>query len=242
MKHQNPAMNVTLVDAKKIRDFLNRIGFAVQAIMGNPNPTGEGSAIRCPEANLPDDGEPMNLDFKFLSVLSYYPVAQIRDILTGSPGLSDIKILHKTLWPTSNLDQLAGKFLVVPEVQGGIDAVIHMIADEIQGVAKAPSDVERLGDFIMEHIPGEPSKNEGAVDTAIRILRGTLQGNRVNAGPQSPPDVELEELHHTVGPKAPPDPTDAEVTELRPPRFTKTSGTLPDPSTSPPSIHHEVVD
>ncbi len=194
MKHQNPAKNVTLVDAKKIRDFLNRIGFAVQAIMGNPNPTGEGSAIRCPEANLPDDGEPMNLDFKFLSVLSYYPVAQIRDILTGSPGLSDIKILHKTLWPTSNLDQLAGKFLVVPEVQGGIDAVIHMIADEIQGVAKAPSDVERLGDFIMEHIPGGGGMGEAIGNWFHKcigggILREPRDQSRGNLAGWPSPDI-----------------------------------------------------
>jgi hypothetical protein len=127
-------MNVTLVDAKKIREFLNRIGFAVQAIMGNPNPTGEGAAIRCPEVNLPGDGEPMNLDFKFLAVLNYYPVAQIRAILGETPGLENIKILHKTLWPTANLDELAGKFLVVPEVQKGINEVIHTIAGEIGGV------------------------------------------------------------------------------------------------------------
>ncbi len=39
------------------------------------------------------------------------------------------------------------------------------------------SQVARLGDFIMENITGEPSRNEGAIDTAIRLL-GTLSHQR----------------------------------------------------------------
>lgn len=31
--------------------------------------------------------------------------------------------------------------------------------------------IEKLADFIMNEIPGEPSQSEGAVDTAIRLLR-----------------------------------------------------------------------
>ena len=31
--------------------------------------------------------------------------------------------------------------------------------------------VQRLANFIMENIPGEPSQDEGAVDCAIRLLR-----------------------------------------------------------------------
>lgn len=36
-----------------------------------------------------------------------------------------------------------------------------------------PSQVEilRLEDFIMDEVPGEPSKAEGAVDVAIRVIR-----------------------------------------------------------------------
>jgi hypothetical protein len=33
------------------------------------------------------------------------------------------------------------------------------------------SQVARLAAFIVEEIPGEPSRSEGAVDTAIRIMR-----------------------------------------------------------------------
>ncbi|WP_419817018.1 hypothetical protein [Glaciibacter flavus] len=32
------------------------------------------------------------------------------------------------------------------------------------------SQVERLAQFIMDKVPGEPSQNEGAIDTAIRLL------------------------------------------------------------------------
>jgi hypothetical protein len=33
------------------------------------------------------------------------------------------------------------------------------------------SQVDRLAKFIMDQIPGEPSQSEGAIDTAIRLLR-----------------------------------------------------------------------
>ncbi len=33
------------------------------------------------------------------------------------------------------------------------------------------SQLDRLAAFIIEHVPGEPSEDEGAVDTAIRLLR-----------------------------------------------------------------------
>ena len=31
--------------------------------------------------------------------------------------------------------------------------------------------VDRLAKFIISHVLGEPSRNEGAIDTAIRILK-----------------------------------------------------------------------
>lgn len=33
------------------------------------------------------------------------------------------------------------------------------------------SQIDRLASFIMADVPGEPSQSEGAVDTAIRIMR-----------------------------------------------------------------------
>ena len=35
----------------------------------------------------------------------------------------------------------------------------------------AEQQVEKLANFIMQEIPGEPSQSEGAVDTAIRLLK-----------------------------------------------------------------------
>ncbi len=34
----------------------------------------------------------------------------------------------------------------------------------------AEEQVHRLARFIMDNVPGEPSRSEGAVDTAIRLL------------------------------------------------------------------------
>lgn len=36
----------------------------------------------------------------------------------------------------------------------------------------ATKQIEKLAQFIMDEVPGEPSQSEGAVDTAIRLLRG----------------------------------------------------------------------
>ena len=35
----------------------------------------------------------------------------------------------------------------------------------------AEQQIDRLARFIMEEVPGEPSQSQGAVDTAIRIIR-----------------------------------------------------------------------
>lgn len=37
------------------------------------------------------------------------------------------------------------------------------------------SQIDRLARFIMAEVPGEPSESEGAVDTAIRVIRKTLK-------------------------------------------------------------------
>lgn len=38
------------------------------------------------------------------------------------------------------------------------------------------SQVDRLANYIMNNIPGEPSQNQGAIDTAIRLLRNQYGG------------------------------------------------------------------
>jgi hypothetical protein len=35
----------------------------------------------------------------------------------------------------------------------------------------AENQIKRLGAFIMDEVPNEPSRTEGAVDVAIRIIR-----------------------------------------------------------------------
>jgi len=44
----------------------------------------------------------------------------------------------------------------------------------VESVESAEQQIKRLARFIME-IPGEPSQSEGAVDTAIRLLRQYLR-------------------------------------------------------------------
>ena len=44
--------------------------------------------------------------------------------------------------------------------------------------------INRLANFIMAKIDGEPSRNEGAVDTAIRIMHGFIPGADVVVTPK----------------------------------------------------------
>ena len=45
---------------------------------------------------------------------------------------------------------------------------------EIVQAETAEQQINRLALFIMEEVPGEPSRSEGAVDVAIRLIRATL--------------------------------------------------------------------
>lgn len=40
------------------------------------------------------------------------------------------------------------------------------------------SQVNRLAEFIMAEVPGEPSQSEGAIDTAIRIITSLRDTNK----------------------------------------------------------------
>lgn len=43
--------------------------------------------------------------------------------------------------------------------------------------------IDRLGQFILDHVPGEPSGDEGAVDVAIRLLRNVYQAQSAKRDP-----------------------------------------------------------
>lgn len=54
------------------------------------------------------------------------------------------------------------------------------------------SQVNRLATFIMENIPGEPSQNQGAIDTAIRLLAAARAVPATS--PSGPPHVAVAQL------------------------------------------------
>lgn len=69
------------------------------------------------------------------------------------------------------------------------DRVFAALSHPVQGWQDEESlsrQIERLGDFIMREVPGEPSQSEGAVDTAIRWMRSALsQGwQTMNSAPK----------------------------------------------------------
>ncbi len=42
-------------------------------------------------------------------------------------------------------------------------------------MTRAKQQIEKLANFIMSEIPGEPSQSEGAIDCAIRIMREGME-------------------------------------------------------------------
>ena len=60
--------------------------------------------------------------------------------------------------------------------QDDATTLIGEIRSYLAGVQPEPPEdqIDRLARFIMDEIPGEPSQSEGAVDTAIRLLRAGL--------------------------------------------------------------------
>jgi hypothetical protein len=50
----------------------------------------------------------------------------------------------------------------------------HDEGDRHEG-ENAQAQIDRLASFIMHEVPGEPSQSQGAVDTAIRIIRDSVR-------------------------------------------------------------------
>lgn len=55
-----------------------------------------------------------------------------------------------------------------------IDELQSRTARLIEDLKSAEAEIEKLSKFILDEIPFEPSISEGAVDTAIRLLRGSI--------------------------------------------------------------------
>ncbi len=65
----------------------------------------------------------------------------------------------------------------VHDVCDGFDITEEVVRELILMRAHAKhldSEIRRLADFICAEVPGEPSQNQGAVDTAIRWMRARL--------------------------------------------------------------------
>ena len=92
--------------------------------------------------------------------------------------------------PASDYDGLLGKWLGelldVFQKQGHSGMSAEMVSSMFRNLVASggesldprvdvlESQIGRLADFILAEVPGEPSQSEGAVDTAIRIIRGFL--------------------------------------------------------------------
>ena len=56
-----------------------------------------------------------------------------------------------------------------------LSVALRTIIEGLDDYQRLSKQVDRLASFIVEKFPGEPSRSEGAVDTAIRIMSGGLR-------------------------------------------------------------------
>ncbi len=111
----------------------------------------------------------------------------------GPIGLSRAEVereLFKGRWNNGGYDAAFGRYIremgnphksdcsLWPEAMRLTDAFKWRQIDkerEEKGVSQkresAEEQIDRLANFIMAEVPGEPSQSQGAVDTAIRIIR-----------------------------------------------------------------------
>jgi chromosome segregation ATPase len=72
---------------------------------------------------------------------------------------------------TNNIDDLLARSMKMREAIGKrVNEIVEQGEKVEDEVASLREQVQRLADFIMMQVPGEPSKSQGAVDTAIRVI------------------------------------------------------------------------
>jgi hypothetical protein len=57
-------------------------------------------------------------------------------------------------------------------LNGEVDEEMNKLMDSHQKLA---NEIDKLAEFILTEVEGEPSENEGAVDTAIRLLKECIK-------------------------------------------------------------------
>lgn len=71
--------------------------------------------------------------------------------------------------------------MVTPTPDAKLGAVFGYVEPE-SAPSAAEDQIDELAAFIIAEIPGEPSQNEGAVATAIRLLRATVAASAAKTG------------------------------------------------------------
>lgn len=137
MKHENPVYNISLLEARTIRDFLNKVGFIIREIVCNPNTHGAAGVTMVPEQNIPDDGQAYNLMFLFEGTAprDFHQVTTVRDLVV-SPSIDSLRVLHRAVWPSGMQADLDARLLRNAKICAGVNAVIQTLA----GISEAPAE------------------------------------------------------------------------------------------------------
>jgi len=61
------------------------------------------------------------------------------------------------------------------EMKEALVQLSELVAGLTESYIRTSSQIDQLANFIMEEVPGEPSRSDGAVDCAIRIIREMMR-------------------------------------------------------------------
>ena len=76
---------------------------------------------------------------------------------------------------TAIMDPATSALVALKNAAVDVERLAEQVAKRDIRITHLSGEIDRLARFIMDEIEGEPSEDEGAVDTAIRLLRAGLE-------------------------------------------------------------------
>ena len=101
----------------------------------------------------------------------------LRELVTSYSVQGDAKGCARGAFIFLETDAVTGQVIIDPETNAPLEGTFEawVVYEQPHELDSAANQVTRLAQHILENVPGEPSMSEGAVDTAIRLLRELVE-------------------------------------------------------------------
>jgi hypothetical protein len=100
------------------------------------------------------------------SIVNAPPAVEASDCLARFPGSLPFAAVDES----TTREQVLAEFAAATFKAFGGAHTADEFTDALEEGREAAAQVKALGDYILANVPGEPSQNQGAVETAIRLL------------------------------------------------------------------------